>query len=253
MRNFTRGMLMALSFSLASSRAGAEVVRMAVFQLEPFMMEMPGTAEPGGVVIDYWRDYVAPKLGMTLVVWGPYPIARAQKMLEAGEVDVVSQLTKIPEREALFLYPETPLALISSCLVVLKDDPLKQYSGVLDIYGKKIGFIENAYIPPPFVDPRVELELISFTDYREINLRKLVAGRIDALLDINLESMEYYLRSSKYRDAVRIVPLPFEKAAVYSIFAKTDRGRILCDEFEKVNAEGYESGVYWAIYGGYVK
>jgi ABC-type amino acid transport substrate-binding protein len=248
-------MLTALSFLLAVSRAGAgaEVVRMAVFQLEPFMMEMPGTTEPGGVTIDYWRNYVAPKLGITLVVWGPYPIARAQKMLEAGEVDVVSQLTKTHEREALFLYPDTPLAVITSCLVVLKDDPLKEYSGALDIYGKKIGFIENAYIPPPFVDPRVDLELIPFADHREINLRKLVAGRIDALLDINLESMEYYLRSSKYRDIVRILPLPFEKTAVYSVFSNTNRGRMLRDEFEKVNAEGYKSGVYRAIYGGYVK
>src|SRR5574344_576316 len=100
MRNSTRTILMALSLAIAASRtgAGAEVVRMAVFQLEPFMMHVPEKSEPGGVVIDYWRDYVAPRLGVTLVVTGPYPIARAQKMLEAGEVDVVSQLTKIPER-----------------------------------------------------------------------------------------------------------------------------------------------------------
>lgn len=246
---------MALSLAIAVSRvgAGAEEVRMAVFQLEPFMMAIPGVSEPGGVVIDYWRDYVAPRLGVTLVVWGPYPIARAQKMLLSGEVDVVSQLTKIPERESLFLYPKTPLAFITSCLIVRKDDPIREITDVSSLYGKKIGFIENAYIPPQLIDPRIEIERISLTDYREINLKKLEARRVDAVLDINLESMAYYLQSSKFRESVRIVSLPFEKAAVYSIFPKTERGRKLCEEFEKVNAEGYKSGVYWQIYGNYVK
>lgn len=245
--------ILTLALAASCACARAETIRMAVFQLEPFMMAIPGTDEPGGVAVDYWRDYVAPRLGMKLVVTGPYPIARAQKLLESGEVDVVSQLTKIPEREAMFVYPETPLALITLCLVVLNGDPLKEFAGVSDLYGKKIGFIENAYIPPQLIDPRIELELITVTDYRDINLKKLIVGRIDAVLDINLESMAYYLQSGKYRDSVRIISLPFEKVAVYSIFANTERGKRLCGEFEKVNAEGYKKGVYWEIYREYVK
>lgn len=231
----------------------ADTVKMAIFQLEPFMMTMPGGTEPCGVVVDYWREYVAPRLGVTLSVSGPFSIARAQKMLESGEVDVVSQLTKIPERELMFTYPETPLALISSCIIVLNDDPLLKVTRTSDLYDKKIGFIEDAFIPQLLIDERIELELISFTDYREINLKKLLAGRIDAMLDINKDSMLYYLNSSKYRHSVRIIDLPVEKTATYSIFANTEKGRALCEAFEKINAEGYANGIYREMYKEYVK
>lgn len=247
--------LRALSLAIAVSfaPAGAETVRMAIFQQEPFMMTLPETKVPGGVVVDYWRDYVSPRLGMTLEVIGPYPLARALKLLESGDVDVVSQLTKIPEREALFAYPETPLALIATGLVVLKDDPLTEVAKAADLYGKKIGFVDNAYLPDFFVDSGIELELIPAVDYREINMRKLIAGRIDAVLDINLDSFAYYLKSSKYAGSVRVLPLPVDKIATYSIFANTERGRHLCAAFERVNAEGFAKGVYREMYGKYMK
>jgi ABC-type amino acid transport substrate-binding protein len=244
---------LSFAIALACLSLSADTVKMAIFQLEPFMMTIPGSGEPGGVVVDYWRDYVAPRLGVTLSVSGPFPIARVQKMLESGEVDVVSQLTKIPERESMFTFPKTPLALITSCLIVRKDDPLTEVTGTSDLYDKKIGFIENAFIPQLLIDARIELELISYTDYREINLKKLLAGRIDAMLDINKDSMLYYLNSSKYRHSVRIIDLPVEKTATYSIFAKTEKGRSLCEAFEKVNAEGYAYGIYWEIYKDYIK
>lgn len=66
-----------------------------------------------------------------------------------------------------------------------------------------------------------QLELVSVTDYRGINLKKPATG----------ESMAYYLQSSKFRDSVRIVSLPFERVAVYCIFSNSDRGKRLCGEF----------------------
>lgn len=87
----------------------AEAVRMAVFMLEPFMMELPLPQSVGpqhslltGVTVEYWRQYLAPKMGIDLEVVGPYPIVRAIKLLETGEVDIVSQLTKIPERVPVY-------------------------------------------------------------------------------------------------------------------------------------------------------
>ena len=123
-------MRICLSFWLFRVFADAgfrENVKMAVFMLDPFMMEEDAKSKKVvGVTIDYWKAFIAPEMGVDFEVAGIYPVLRATQMLKDGEVDVVSQLTKIPEREAEFLYPETPLTSIISCLVVPKDSPLKE-------------------------------------------------------------------------------------------------------------------------------
>ena len=77
-------------------------------------------------------------MGVDFEIAGIFPIARATQMLEDGEVDVVSQLTRIPERETRFLYPETALTSIISCLVVLKESPLQDVRNPENLYGMTV-------------------------------------------------------------------------------------------------------------------
>lgn len=226
--------------------AAAETLRMAVFQLEPFMMETaPGKL--GGVTIEYWRRYIAPKLGVDLEVVGPFPIPRVVKMLENGEVDTIANMTKIPEREAIFIYPQTHLATISTCVMVRADDPLSSARSPSDFYGRKIGFTEDSYLPPFMIDDRIALELVSSADYRRMNLNKLFAGRIDGVLDLNYVSFRYYLRKNGLESKVKTLLLPVEKVKVYSLFRKTKEGRALSEAFDRANREGLAAGVFESI------
>jgi len=84
------------------TQVSAKTVRMAVFMLDPFMMQENATSKKVvGVTIDYWKEFIAPQMGVDFEVAGIYPILRALQMLRDGEADVVSQLTKIPDTNSL--------------------------------------------------------------------------------------------------------------------------------------------------------
>ncbi len=167
-----------------------ETVKIGIFDLAPFMMGLDGSAkggkEAGGVAADYWKELIAPLMEADVVVSGPYPIPRLEKMLETGEIDVIPYITKIPARESKFLYPATSLTPISSCIIVRKDSPLTVINSQEDLFGLTIGFITNAYMPPIVLHERIALDLITTTEFRQINHQKLMNGRVDALLDINV-------------------------------------------------------------------
>lgn len=215
-----------------------ETIRMVLFQLEPFMIEDPETGEATGATVEYWKQYVAPKMGVNLEIVGILPVLRALSLLEHGEVDVIPQLTKIPAREAIFLYPETILTEIASCLVVLPDSPIKRVESSQDLFGTKIGFIEAGYIPPMLINDQITIEPVGNNDYRQISMNKLFAKRIDAHLDINYLSLLYFLHHHNYIDKIRIIMLPTEPVAVYSIFYKSEKSKKWIKDFDRVNTQG---------------
>ncbi len=231
----------------SQTQVSAKTVKMAVFMLDPFMMEDAASKKAAGVTIDYWKEFIAPKMGVDIEVTGIYPILRAIQMLREGNVDTVSQLTKTPEREAEFLYPETPLTSIISCLIVLKDSPLKEVSRSEDLYGKTIAFMKAAYIPEMLKHSQINLELVTDIDYREMNYNKLLKKRADAMLDINYVSMKYWLKTKGYLDHIRIIMLPVKPAEVYSIFSNTQEGAALRDAFDKANKKGIAEKVFERI------
>lgn len=226
-----------------STAGSGETLRLAVFQLEPFMM---ASADGGvtGVTVEYWRTWLAPRMGYELEVLGPFPIKRAEKMLENGEVDAVCQLTRIPDREVRFRYPKTPLTQIVSCIAVTRESPLVSVDSTKNFYDLKLGFIEAAYIPPMLKHPRIRFELVSNEDYRMINLNKLFAGRLDALLDINWVSFLYYIAEHDMTQRLRIMLLPVEPVPVFTIFRKDARGAVLAAQYDNANAEGIRLGVF---------
>jgi len=235
------------------AQASAKTVKMAVFMLDPFMMQDAKSKESVGVTIDYWKEFIAPEMGVDFEVAGIFPIMRATQMLRDGEVDVVSQLTKIPEREAEFLYPETALTSIISCLVVRKDSPLQEVSKPEDLYGMSIGFIKEAYIPEMFKHQQIHLDLITTTDFREMNYMKVINKRVDAILDINYVSMKYWVEKKGYLDQIRFIMLPVKPAEVYSIFRNTSEGAALRDAFDKANKKGISEKVFEKISERYLK
>lgn len=241
-----------LIFSILPVLLQGQTVRLAGFKLEPFMMVDEVTGEATGVTIDYWKNYVAPEMGIDLEIIGIFPISRAVSMLESGEIDVVPQMTKIPAREELFLYPENELSSISSCLIVRKDYPLQEITGPEDMFGMTIAFLEETYLPPIMDHREIILDKTNSRDYREINTLKLISERVDGSLDINYLSVRYFLDRHEYLDQVRFIMLPSQPVFVYSIFHDSDRNRHLLEQFNEVNARGLSEGVFDRITREYI-
>ncbi len=239
-RAVQRTILLAISLAFLPSavlfsQAGEsrrEVVRIGIFELAPFMMEdADGTA--GGVAADFWREYIGPAMGVDVEVSGPYPIPRLEKMLEDGDVDVIPYITRIPARESRFLYPSAELMKISACIVVRRDSPLLRVETPGDLYGLRLGFITSAYIPKFVQDERISIEFVTTIDFRQTNHLKLMAGRVDALLDINYVSFLYDMNRRGYLQDIRVIPIPSDQVPIYSLFAASPRGRDLRARFEQ--------------------
>ena len=82
------------------------------------------------------------------------------------------------------------------------------------------------------------VDLVTTTDFREMNYTKLVNKWIDVMLDINYVSMKYWLTHNGDINKVRFIILPVEPKNVYSIFRNTKDGSVLRDAFDKANAKG---------------
>ncbi|MBN2510617.1 MAG: transporter substrate-binding domain-containing protein [Spirochaetales bacterium] len=230
----------------------AETIRMVGFQLEPYMMEDTVTGTLSGVTVDYWRDFIAPEIGVTIEVLGVMPVSRAIKMLESGEADVIPLLTRIAKRENLFYFSDSPFTMISSGLMVPAGSSILEVSEQSDLFGLTVGFLEDAYLPDLLNHELITIELVSNLDYRNIHLNKMRVGRLDAILDINLISLKYYLQNRADRFLVRIIPLPVPDAPVYAVFRKTAEGKALCDRFSKANTKGIELNIVDTIVKKYV-
>lgn len=212
-----------------------ETVKIGIFDLGPFMMTTDSGAA-GGAAIDFWKTRIAPLMGVDVEISGPYPIPRLEKMLKEGTIDVIPYVTKIPARDALFLYPSRPIDTITPCIIVRRDSAITSIESQEDLFGLKVGFITSAYIPPFLKHERIKLELVTGTDYRHINHQKLINGRVDALLDINYKSFLYEMNRRGYAKDIRVIPLKQGQTDIFSIFRRTGRGAELRDRYESAMA-----------------
>ena len=227
-----------------------ETVKVGIFNLGPFMMHLEN-GKAGGAAVDFWREVLGPLMGVDVEVSGPYPIPRLEVMLESGEIDVIPYITKIPARESRFLYPGNPLTTISPCIVVRHDSPLAEIRSPEDLFGMKIGFITSAYVPPFVQNERITLELITATDYRQINHKKLMNGRVDALLDINSVSFRYEMALLGYLKDLRVILLEQDAVNIYSIFTASPRGESLRARYDSAVSR-VPKGTFDGITGRYL-
>ena len=219
--------------SADDSKPVRETIRIGIFSLAPFMKSTEN-GDASGASVDFWREYLAPAMNVDIVVSGPSPIPRLEMMLEKGEIDVIPYITKILDRETRFLYPSRSLTAVSSCIVVRRDSPLETINAQEDLFGMTIGYITSGYVPPFILHEQIELELVTTTEFREINHRKLMNGRVDALLDINYLSLVYEMNSKGYSKDIRIIPLDEDRVAIYSLFGQTYRGRKLRALYDEI-------------------
>ncbi|MBN2508896.1 MAG: transporter substrate-binding domain-containing protein [Spirochaetales bacterium] len=242
-----RVVILVIAASLMPVHAGAETVRTAVFQLEPFTMEDPQTGEITGISVEYWRRCIAPRMDVELLIVGLVPLARLERLLENGEIDVIIHFTWTPERAETFIYARESFTSIQPCVVVPSDSPLMAVSRQEDLFGMTLGFMISGY-PHAFIrHEQITVENVSADDFRGLNLKKLRAGRLDGVFDMNYISMLYYLARSAHRNSVRVLQLPVEPVPVYSVFRRTPEGRRLADAFGQANRDGIAAGAYEKI------
>lgn len=154
------------------------------------------------------------------VEYGFYPWARAYFLAQHGQVDASIGWYRTPERERDFLFSDA-VFVESQVLFFLKEKPVA-WKTLSDLRGLNIGAVLGYTYGAEFQDLEERKAVnVERTASDEQNLRKLLAGRIDAAV-ISLAVGERLLRTLGGDNATRIGlnPRPVNAGPLHLIFPK---------------------------------
>lgn len=215
----------------------ADTIKMGYFTLPPHQFEESGSSgKEQGASITYFEE-VAGKMGYKVKWIGPLPLPRLTEYLKKGtEVDGTAGFPKIPVFETFLYYSEKPLYMGQPVLGVTKDNPLTEIKTIDDIRGYRIGLVKSSsgrY--NPLIDNNrdvLKLEELGGEKWMQINIEKLVAGRLNALFDRQQYTMPYVAATLNLDRKIKILPMPSPPTPMFITFSKASKkGKVLLDKY----------------------
>jgi len=179
-----------LAFMGAPCAAEEPPLRLATLEYPPYITQVDRHAE--GLVVDVVNAAFS-RIGQPIQIEF-FPVARGQVRLLNGQADAFFSIKKTPEREQTMLF--TQRALMSQDYVFfVRKDSRRRFTGRFDsLADASIGVVSATSYGNRF-DSAVQAgtfkRLESVTSH-ETNFRKLLAGRIDAVICSRLVGL-YYL------------------------------------------------------------
>lgn len=221
---------------VSSGLMGAETLRIGVFIHSPVVMQDAPGREPYGPGIDYAKA-VARALGYEPKI-ELHPIARILSYLEKGSIDMSLEFGINEERKAFFFFADKPCYLYNASLTVLADHPLDSLSSNADIAGMKIGYILGAYQGVFFDGAKdVTFDYATGDYWIPQNLGKLLARRIDAILDQNEYSCLFEARKQGIEDKIKVLTIPGGGFQGYVVFSRSSpKAEALLRAYNAMNA-----------------
>ncbi len=228
--------LVVLLAAVAMSAGAQQVIKVGFWDIGPYVIGQPGGKPPVGAGVDYWNTVIAPAKKVQVQWVGPTPLLRLLKQLEAGDVDAVLIVAKNPDREKIFQFAATPFVKFQPGMAVLKDSPLTAVATQDDLAGLRVGTGQGAVVSDFIKNSKVTWDNVSTASWIQDCYAKLVNKRIDAVFNLGLDSLQYEAAKT-YAGKFRFVLLPVTPVAIYTAFAKTDRGTAFFKLYDPINTK----------------
>ena len=247
-------LLAALLMVIASCTHAAESptpLRLAtVDNFPPFSYMENGNL--AGIDIDLVHE-MARRINISVQIQA-YPWARVMSSVKSGEFDGAFAAFETAERQAFCLYVGV-LHVEEFYLFVRKDNAFV-YTQIPDLYGKRVGIDRGVYVGEAFEravnDGRITLEEVN--DMGMINIRKLNAGRIDAVIG-DLGVMSYHLKLLGLEQRIVALQPIREPTPAYLVLSKLSKLKNkveLQNRMSKALHDMWNDGTYHLIYNRYV-
>ncbi|HEY9062836.1 MAG TPA: transporter substrate-binding domain-containing protein [Pseudobacteroides sp.] len=217
--------------SAANSDKQKEVVKgeKAINEIEVSWFDNPPhiymdkqTGKLTGAAYKLLEEQIAPKMNIKFV-WDKESsaIPRQTSNFEANTKAFASALlTRNPDREKISICSSKTYFQSQTAMVVKKDNPLNEIKKVDEIINLKIGYAEKSFVSPFMKDSRIKFDNTTASNYHETNLKKLVAGRIDAVYAPDKAALLGVVKQLGMENDVKILNLPEEKAPFFVVFSK---------------------------------
>ena len=235
----------ALFFIQAS---GAETIKMGYFDLKPHMYKSEKTGHVAGATINYFEK-IAEKMGFAVEWIGPLPFSRMIYLLKSGTmIDGTPLMSMTTERKAIFYYSKNFYYLCKPNLIVRSDNPLIAINSVDDLKGLTIGQFNKAansrFITQNHSLLKFDVVSAGLTLF-ENQLNKLIMKRIDAIHTLDEYTLLFTAKLMNIDHQVKILFLPEDPWPFYTVFTKTERGKMLTEKFDRAFIEsGYKPEDY---------
>ncbi len=225
--------IVAIFFSAVLAAASAQqTIKVGYFENQPWVIPQEGK-DPTGAAVDFWQTVIAPSMKVKTQWVGPLPMARMLDDLQKGNLDAVLILGKNPEREKLFLYPKTSYLGMRVGLALLKENPLQAVKTTQDLEGMRIGYVQGAMIPDFVKSDKIVIDNISTTNWEQDDFVKMMNKRVDAVMNLNVESLIFQAGKAGYTDKFKFLMLPVQPSLIYTVFTNSARGSSLLKLYEE--------------------
>jgi len=208
---------------LSTACADAAPLRVGGFVVAPLIM---GSADAPlhGALRSFMEQRVTPQ-GVPLQWMPPTSLRRAMESLRNGTLDVLLLTSGSKDRgpgigtfnwSYLHAHPH---------LAVRRDAALRSVPTLSALSGMDIGWVAGSTIPPGLDKVAIRWQGLAVTDWQGANLRKLQAGRVDAVFFENEYSPRYYAQTEGIH--IRLVRLPMPDRAFFMAYSlRSDQSAI---------------------------
>ncbi len=197
-KHFVIGLVVLMFVVSGAYSSDAQTLRVGFFTIEPHtIVESPGNN--GGAAVEYFLQ-LTKAMGIDDVRFQELPLARLVEELEKDMLDAILFLAKNPERESLFRYPDAPYYMGQSGVAVAASSSLQSISAIDDLLPLRIGMLARGYLSPFMQDERLKFDPVSGNTPILQNLKKLVAGRVDAVYVPDLAVIQFEAYRNGYDD-----------------------------------------------------
>ena len=204
-----------------------------------------------GAIYDLMEGYIAPEIGVKFQ-WETEPTSPARQIYNLREKNnrIMCLAVYVPARRDFMIYSKASYYCSQSIIAVYKSNPLKVVNGASDISHMVFGYSQKAYITPFMRDPSILFDLISSPDFLEINLKKVMAHRIDGIYSPGKASSIFFLQKFGVIDDFRLIDLPEKPTPLYFGFSKGNK--MLADEFDQAFEKLGGQQLYVKLLGRYI-
>ena len=194
-----------------------------------------------GATITYFEK-IANKMGYEVEWVGPLPLIRLYAYFEKGkEIDGVAHILKILDFEKYLYFGDKHYHLAQPIIAVTKENKLDKITSIEQIKGYRLWYL-TVHSPSPFIRDNIShLQMWLVAPGKAMwrqSLKTLMAGRVDAIHDLNTFSIPYVAKKMNIDHQIKTLLLPEPPEPVYVGFCKNSpRGKLLLEKYNKAQAE----------------
>lgn len=201
------------------------------FDYPPYMEALPDQP-PSGLVVELVNTIFS-RMGQPIELQF-YPLARSLSLIDTPRADGFFTAKKNPEREEKYLFPREPLLTQDFVIFVRAGSAMSFNGSVSELAEVRLGVVNRVSYGAIFdaAAGRGVFHRLEVAQTYEANFRKLLAGRMDALVSSRVMGAAT-LKRLNAQDKVKVVGPPIETTQSYLMFNRHTVAPAVATEFDQ--------------------